>query len=96
MFNTSRQHYNAFPPLSEFELFLAGIDCKKKILASLYCILLSAVSVKDKAKDNWEHDLGIEIKEIQWCKIHKFNQCFSANMCIKEHRLKLLERAILR
>lgn len=92
MINSLRGCYNVFQPLSEFELYLIGVENKKKIVASLYRILWSADPVKGKAKSCLEHDLGIVLTEIQWHRIHEFNQLFSANMAIKENRFQLINR----
>lgn len=83
MINALRRFYVVWP-LTDSELFLIGVEQKKTILASLYRILSLAISVRDMVKELWACNLGMEITEDQWCRIHKFHQAFSANLAIRE------------
>lgn len=64
---------NVFRPLTPFELLMVSGN-------RLYNILLSTVVILDRAKLNWERDLGMAFTEVHRKINMSFNQSLSSNV----------------
>lgn len=53
-------------------------------------MLLSTISVEDKAKRGWEKALMVELSSVYWQQLKWFN--LSGNVAIQENRFKVLAR----